>query len=370
MTVYKESEEFAKIRSFSGIIFDCDGVLIDSSRSYDLALNVCSKAISSLLGLDFEGSEYLEFLGELRKLGTFNNDWDSLAVSTAYFYSKAENTKLLDELPQIPILSQRIANFEARVMSVKEEKKTEIPFEEVTKIVSGMREGTKRDLVCQAILRNDSLVDNLKEILSYPKPVGEGFLATLFDEVVYGKKVFREMYGFDCATTFMSDPGLILEEKKIIEETALVSFFSACGGNLGIITGRPRIPTLFTLGETFTKWFTRPEICLFTGDYLLDVDEVKPSPKPMLKVAKNLDLKDPVLYVGDSGEDLLMAKNVNKSGLLKATVYFVGIASSIEKARYFESEGAYADCIVSDVNELASTLGRNAAQTTRIRAGR
>ena len=50
---------------------------------------------------------------------------------------------------------------------------------------------------------------------------------------------------------------------------------------------------MFTLGDTFRKWFTRPEICFFTGDYILDVDEVKPSPKPMFRVAKNLSSKYP-----------------------------------------------------------------------------
>jgi phosphoglycolate phosphatase-like HAD superfamily hydrolase len=118
---------------------------------------------------------------------------------------------------------------------------------------------------------------------------------------------------------------------------------------------------LFTLGDTFRKWFRRSELCLFTGDYLLDVEEVKPSPKPMYRVANNLDAKNPILYVGDSGEDVLLTKNANGSGLLDKKIYFAGIASTDEKARYFESEGRYVDCIVSDVNELALVVEQNAS---------
>jgi phosphoglycolate phosphatase-like HAD superfamily hydrolase len=192
--------------------------------------------------------------------------------------------------------------------------------------------------------------------------VGVGFLSTLFDEVVYGREVFKEMYGLDCATKDLSNPGLIINEKKLIGENALVTFFSASNGNLGIITGRPRVPTLFTMGDSFQKWFRKPELCLFTGDYILEEEEVKPSAKPMLKVASRLSSESPILYVGDSGEDLLMTKNVNKSGELSTRVYFAAIASSEEKAQYFESERGYVDCIVSDINELGSVIEENSSR--------
>jgi phosphoglycolate phosphatase-like HAD superfamily hydrolase len=362
MTVYKTSADFASVRTFSGIIFDCDGVLIDSTKSYDLALITCSRAFSSVLGSDLDDGDLVNAIEQIRKLGGFNNDWDSLAVIVAYLYSRAKDTKTLDDIAQISPLSERIRSFEAKAIQMTGKQKSTIGFADLIKIASSLPEGTNRDQLIGAILRDDSLAAKVTEVLSYPKPVGEGLLATFFEEVVYGRKVFREMYGFDCATSSMSNPGLILQEKKLVSEKALVSFFSASEGNLGIITGRPKIPTMFTMGDVLRKWFKRPEICFFTGDYILSVDEVKPSPKPMFKVAKNLSPKYPILYVGDSGEDLLMAKNANKSGLLSRNVYFAGIASTEEKARYFESEGRYVDCIVSDVNELGSVVEQNSSQ--------
>jgi phosphoglycolate phosphatase-like HAD superfamily hydrolase len=365
MTVYKSSEEFGKIRSFSGIIFDCDGVLIDATKSYDLALYVCSRAFASVLGLDFAEEDLMNAIGRIRELGGFNNDWDTLAVMVAFLYSASRETKSLDAIVELSPLAERLRSFETKVSQMNEAGKAKIGFRDLLETVSRLPEGTNRVQLTEALLRDPSLAERVSEITSYPKPVGESFLSTLYDEVVYGKHVFREMYGFDCATNSMSSPGLILQEKKLVSEAALVSFFSASGGNLGVITGRPRVPTLFTMGDTFAKWFTRPEICFFTGDYILSVDEVKPSPKPMFKVARNLS-KGPLLYVGDSGEDLLMAKSANKSGLLDAKVYFAGIAASEEKARYFESEGRYVDCIVSDVNELGSVVEQNASKQAKI----
>ena len=92
MTINKSSEDFARVSRFSGIIFDCDGVLIDSTRSYDRALVICFRGFSSLLGFDFGDEEFMNAIAEIRKLGGFNNDWDSLAVMVAYLFSKAGET--------------------------------------------------------------------------------------------------------------------------------------------------------------------------------------------------------------------------------------------------------------------------------------
>jgi phosphoglycolate phosphatase-like HAD superfamily hydrolase len=362
LTVYKNSPEFSKIANFGGIVFDCDGVLIDSSGSYDKALTFCSKAFASILTLDFQEDDLVKTIEKIRELGAFNNDWDTQAVIVDYLYSKSKDTGALDELSQIDRIPEQLRYFESLVIEGKQGTTKMIGFEDLRKIVSGLPEGTNRDKLSAKVLKDDSLAESVSDLISYPKPVGEGFLATLFDELVYGKKVFREMYGFDCETKSLSEPGFIVNEKKLVKEDALVSFFSASGGNLGIITGRPRIPTLQTLGDSFQRWFRRSDLCLFTGDYILDVEDVKPSGKPMLKVAKNLP-QQPILYVGDSGEDLLMTKNANKDEGISTKVYFAGIASSKEKADYFASEDGYVDCVVSDVNELGSLLEQNSSNS-------
>jgi hypothetical protein len=184
--------------------------------------------------------------------------------------------------------------------------------------------------------------------------VGEGLLSTLFDEIVYGREVFKDTYGFECGTRRLSVPGLIVHERILVSHSTLEFLSALSHGKFGMITGRPKIPTIHTLGQIFEKWFCNPEICMFTGDHILDIEEVKPSPKPMLKLAEKLpDKKSSILYVGDSSEDLLMARSANH--MLNERICFASVASSRAKLKYFEREGD-SECIVSNVNELVPAI--------------
>ena len=359
MAVYKISEEFVRNSKFSEIIFDCDGVLIDASQSYDLALEKSAKLFATLLGLKLNRVEFARAVESLRELGTFNNDWDTLAVAVAYLYGKSPDTGSLDQIANEKPLAARLRAFESR-LSREKRKLKKFDFKELFEIISGVPEGTRRDKLIEKILTEVRLRRKFYKVITYPKPVGKSFLGTLFDELVYGTKLFKETYGFDCVTRKISKPGLVIKERKLVSDLSLSHLNDLSGGNIGIITGRPRVPTIFTLGDSYRKWFN-PDLCLFTGDYLLEVEEVKPSAKPMIKVAKMVDSNRPILYVGDSGEDLLMVKNAKSSGQLDKKVYFAAIADSKEKIDFFESQKNMVDCIVSDVNELPGAIKGQAA---------
>src|SRR5208283_1062221 len=95
MSIYKVSERILdcvanESKPFAGIIFYCDGVLIDATKSYDLTVEQCSKAFSAGLGVQLSDDVQLyRVLELLRNLGTFNNDWDSVAVIVAYVFKKS-----------------------------------------------------------------------------------------------------------------------------------------------------------------------------------------------------------------------------------------------------------------------------------------
>ena len=355
MTVYKVSDRFSRAtKGFSGFVFDCDGVLIDASKSYDLALMSCGTAFASILGVKLDEAGLVRAVEALRELGTFNNDWDTLAVLVANLYGLANDTSLLDEISSLNSLSEKLERFEAGTLNPRQSSGI-ADFGSLIRAVQNSIEGTRRDEIIAKLLPDGAVRKRLYDAISYPKPVGEGLLATVFDEIVYGRLVFKETYGFECVTQKLSVPGLIIHEKKLVLDETLSSLSKASGGRLGIITGRPRVPTIYTLGNSYRSFFPDPEICLFTGDYMLNIEEVKPSPKPMLKVAAKLSKKSPIVYVGDSGEDLLMAKNANS--MLDGRVLFAGIATSKEKVEFFERHKDNVDCIVSNVNELPSVVG-------------
>lgn len=353
MTVYKASEEFTSNRKFSGVIFDCDGVLIDSSKSYDLALEKSGKLFATLLGLKFNPREYFRVVEALRELGAFNNDWDTLAVMVAFLYRESPDTELLDDIANMKPLAARLRTFESKVSKTRQRSR-KVSFNQLLKIVASAPEGTPRDKLVEEILTEKRKRIKFYKGIAYPKPVGESLLGTLFDELVYGPRIFKETYGLECATSRLSRPGLFYKEKKLVNSDVLSRLYDISRGNVGIITGRPRVPTIYTLGDSY-KWFN-PKLCLFTGDYLLEVEEVKPSAKPMIRVGRMIDSELPIIYVGDSGEDLLMVKNTNNSNQLNKRIYFVAIAESREKIDFFESQGKMIDCIISDVNELANVI--------------
>ena len=361
MTVYKASKRLQEQadKGFAGIIFDCDGVLIDSSRSYMATLETCSKSFAAVLGLRFEERDYERAVGALQLLGTFNNDWDTLTVLVAFFYAESSNRALLDKISEIESLRKRIAEFE--VISMNSEKDGELgklDFSRLDQILCNAKTGTKREEIVEMIFSPDKeLAKRFARAVSYPKPVGKGLLSTFFDEVMYGDLLFQKTYGIRRSTGLLSKEGMIANERKIASDETLAFLSRISSGNLGIITGRPQVPTVHTLGEQFLNFFSNQETCLFTGDYLLDAEEVKPSPKPMLKVARALKNKRlPIMYVGDAAEDILMVKRSNASSLLNGRVMFAGIAADEKKARFFLEQGNEVDCVVSSTNEMVSAL--------------
>jgi len=360
MSIYKVSKRMLDClasgsKPFAGIIFDCDGVLIDATKSYDLTVEQCAKAFGASLGLQLSDNGQLYHVLELlRNLGTFNNDWESVAVIVAYLFKKSNYRKTQGIDGLVP-LSQKLKVLESNYLS--RGSLNHLRLEELISFLASCPTGMTREEMIAILIQEKENRDELSNFLSYPAPVGEGLLATFFDEAMYGKQVFRETYGLECTTSFVSVPGNIQNESVLVEAEALSELSQLCAGNLGIITGRPKVPTVHTLGRLFHEYFRRKEICIFTGENLLDKEEVKPSPRPMLRLAEALqDRRSPILYVGDSEEDLLMVERANGSSLLgDQKVLFVAIAPSRERAIFFEKR-ENVECIVSNVNEIPKTI--------------
>lgn len=361
VTVYKASDRFQDQadKGFAGIIFDCDGVLIDARNSYGATLETCWKYFAAMLGFRFEESDYERIVRTVQSLGTFNNDWDTLAVLVAFCYAESSNRAGLDRISSIKPLRKRITEFEASSMDrEKEGNLARLDFSRLDQILSKMKTGGKREEIVRLIFSlNEEMVKRFESSVSYPKPVGKGLLSTFFDEVNYGELVFQKTYGISCSSEILSKEGKIANEKVIASGETLEFLSRISSGNLGIITGRPKVPTIHTLGKQFQNYFANPEICHFTGDYLLDDEEAKPSPKPMLKIANALkDKRLPIIYLGDAAEDILMVKMSNFPNLLNGRVMFAGIAADEKKARLFLEQENDADCVVSNTNEIVPAL--------------
>jgi phosphoglycolate phosphatase-like HAD superfamily hydrolase len=365
MSIYKVSERILdcvanESAPFAGIIFDCDGVLIDATKSYDFTVEQCANAFGASLGVRLSDDGQLYHVLELlRNLGTFNNDWDSVAVIVAYLFKTSNYDRKIQVIDNSAPLAQRLKALESNYLSSGSSDLNLLRLDELIQFLMSCPTGMTREEMIATLIQEKENRDELSNFLSYPAPVSVGLLATFFDEAMYGKQLFRETYDLECATTRVSVPGNIQNESVLVGAEALSELSRLCAGNLGIITGRPKVPTVHTLGRLFHEFFRRQEICVFTGENLLDIDEVKPSPRPMFRVGEALqDRHSPILYIGDSEEDLLMVERTNDSKLLgDQRVLFVAIAPTKERAQFFEKRGSEnVECIVSSVNEVWKAL--------------
>jgi phosphoglycolate phosphatase-like HAD superfamily hydrolase len=138
---------------------------------------------------------------------------------------------------------------------------------------------------------------------------------------------------------------VVLVSKKLLDRLSI-----KFQNKIAIVTGRGKQSTLYSLDKLFNRFNVGASIFLEDRPRSL----AKPNPKSLIMSINNLDSKHSV-YVGDSMEDLLMAKKAKNLG--KKTI-FCGIYGTAEnplaKKKFFEKNKA--DLILESINLLPKAL--------------
>jgi hypothetical protein len=209
-----------------------------------------------------------------------------------------------------------------------------------------------------------AIFEATKKFLAYPGRVGESPLTTVFEEIFCGVNLFQEQYGIQ--PQFYWGNGLINEEKTIISWKILEELASLMGRhNFGIATGRPYLLARHTLGKIL-EGFNR-KATVFIEDVVeeerrerrkgVEVDLTKPDPFSLLRSAEGLQPFHTAAFVGDSAEDVMMAKQAwRRNGRFLA----VGVYSTSRFKEDLISNFVRlkADAILPSINELAGLLKR------------
>ncbi|MCP8315261.1 MAG: hypothetical protein H3Z52_02050 [archaeon] len=379
-SAFVRRDSIEKLAKIDAIIFDCDGVLIDATKSYLMAVKETINYIfSSLIGLRIKEKLLDELIYILKKGGGFNNDWavsyvislltltimpkeikEALKRSTDSELFKATN-KPLDKLIIIKkSLKEKIRNIDFKISEESSKRLIELAERASS---SGFRFFERDIFLNSSILKDDlEILRSGKNILSYPGNVGDSLLITIFEEKFLGCKLFREIYGIDCR--FHQGKGLIENEKIMIKKEILKNLSSLIvGSKFGIASGRPFVATKYTMKDLLD--YFKPEARVF----LEDIDEVerevkqkgeivdlsKPNPYSLINCAKGLMPFNFALYLGDSMEDSIMVEFANK---IEVRYLFGGVyAHSIMKDEQiidFIKRGA--DLIIPSVRELPLVL--------------
>jgi len=334
----------AQLAKVDAVAFDCDGVLIDARRSYDATIKaVVETMVKELTGVRLPLSKVIpKLIAVIRRTGGFNSDWDSTYALTLFSVVALENKKggrgsardALDALENI-VEEFGSAPRERGAMAVDNFLQSKFPS------LQGR-------------------LEKAREYLGYPGRGSEGRMPACFDELYFGGALFQKLHGV--AARNPRRKGLIELERALVKRGTLEAIAKVVGrGRIVMITGRPYVGTEYSLGKTLMSYFHRgSSIFIGDADIFPELHEEydryrKPSPEALIRAKQRLSSKA-MLYVGDSGEDVMMVQHARQRGLkgfLFAGVYETSPDPEVQLS-FFEQEGA--DVTAENVNLIPSAL--------------
>jgi phosphoglycolate phosphatase-like HAD superfamily hydrolase len=370
------------LRGIGKLIFDFDGVLVQTSQSYRKTVRkVVDYYFLELLGLEGEEGKLatLQDIQKFKDTGLYNNDWNlSYAFITYYL------TLLMRELKQ----KSALKDFTKRFYNLQ--------FSEIKSFIQSLIEVSnflkrykvnKTDLVNlkdNGIIGLDLFLAQAK--LEKPKPIKTSLvgidpevaeeeqrfvrklvpydlekpdlLKRLFEETYLGKELFNKFYG---VPSFFKFDESFLDKETFIPTKETMDLLRRQFGKFGIYSGRPRTQGMYILKKYDYMGYFDEKRSVFLGDLLKSEAEMeklgKPDPTLFIELTEKLvDRETGVAYVGDGIADALLVKNVRSEGL--ENLSFLGVMSSSEDSNKLLTEyGKHgADVIMTEVNDIPYIL--------------
>jgi len=258
------------------IIFDVDGVLVDTRRSYRKAIIESVRWFLRKLGIPERPRARIADIARFKSIPGFNSDWD-VAYALALFYLVRQRGRRIG----LGGWCRRIAGEGGGIKGARRALKELGDEREITKGWSS---------------------DNT---LSNP-------IYRIFQEIYLGRDGFRKAYGE--RARWWRKRGLIENERLLVSVRELRALAKRYA--LALVTGRPR----HDLEHVVDAWGLREVFPVRVA--LEDVKSGKPHPEPIRLALRLLGVEGgEALYVGDGVDDALAAK---AAGVRFAGVKFPG----------------------------------------------
>lgn len=272
--IYLQDNIDEKIKDIDSIIFDCDGVLIDITNSYDMAIQRTTeyilKEIANISKFDPVNSEIID---GFKSTGGFNDEVD---LTYAAILSLAAANKL----------NKRGKNFVFEVIDNADQS----GIQSVEKYLDSINVD----------------ISELKNKLNYPGRHSENLLYSIFDQIFYGPILYTKLFK---KKSKFSDDGLIDNDVVLIKQEMMDSLKNKFKNKIAIVTGRGIESIRYSLKEDFDKFDLKNSVFLEDEERSL----AKPNPDSLIRSIKGLGSSH-CLYVGDSMEDLIMAQKASEKG--------------------------------------------------------
>ncbi|MBA4437486.1 MAG: HAD-IA family hydrolase [Nitrosopumilaceae archaeon] len=300
--------------TFDSIIFDCDGVLVDITNSYDQTIVKTAKyvletlaKISDSIKIDFK------IIDGFKSTGGFNDEVD---------------------LTYAAILS---------IVAAKKLKKDQTEFINLV-IKNSDSTGIKS---VETFLKNQVDISEIIKQLSYPGSHKDNILYQIFDQLFYGPELYSKLFK---NTSKFSETGLIENDIVIFNNDLADKLENKFHNRISMVTGRGKESVKYSLKNLLDKFDLQNS--MFLEDEPREL--AKPNPQSLVNSITGMNSKS-CLYVGDSMEDFIMAK---KATILGNKTTFCGIIGTSknpeEKLQLFEQNEAI--LVLDSINLLPKVL--------------
>ena len=358
-TIYVRESSKPRLAVVDALVFDCDGVLIDIRESYGRCVAAqTATLVEALTGASFEPSEIDDdVIYAYKSLGGFNNDWALVYTLTLLIASSLpEETQSLAE--KISAKSTKITNPAEHLKYISTQPKPTKTITDVKQLL--ISESSKLDST--GTRSTDRLLGSTlaetRKALAYPKPVGESIIATQFEEMFSGPKLYTETWGLKPIFDTKVEPYVNREKVEVKQETfdALATIIG--GKKFGIASGSAENTAKHVLGKLADNLTPQAEVwyeAIEKASRETGKPLGKPNPYSLQRSASTLEPFKTLLYVGDGISDMLTSKNAMRTDdrYAFAGVYALNTPSEASKIRFLQ-DGA--DIVAPTVNELPTAL--------------
>ncbi|MHA7734273.1 HAD-IA family hydrolase [Nitrosopumilus sp. S6] len=300
-------------QKFDSIIFDCDGVLVDITQSYDKTIDLtCKYVLKEFAGIDSIPIDH-KIIDGFKASGGFNDEVD---LTYAVVLSLYAATKLNKE-----------------------------PSEFIYDVISNANKTGIRSV--QSYL--ESLCD-ISQFLSKLGSLGDRHnnpVYSIFDQLFFGPEIYEKLFK---KQSKFSEEGMISNDKVILSISLLQTLQKEFGTKLAIITGRGIESIRYSLKDMLNYFDTKSSA--FLEDEPREL--AKPNPTTLIRAIQSMESKN-CLYVGDSVEDYLMAKEATQAGNPTTFCAIVGTSTNPEARRkLFADYGV--KMILESINDIPKVL--------------
>ncbi|MFB1007040.1 MAG: phosphatase, partial [Nitrosopumilus sp.] len=200
------------------LIFDCDGVLIDITKSYDQTIITTAKyVLETLANIDDSIDIDFKIIDGFKSTGGFNDEVD---------------------LTYAAILS---------IVAAKKLKKDQTEFI-FTVIKNSDSTGIKS---VELFLKNQVDISKIINQLSYPGSHKENILYQIFDQLFYGPELYLKLFKNNSK---FSNSGLIENDDVILNDELCIKLQKKFGKHISMVTGRGKESVSYSLKNLLQKF--------------------------------------------------------------------------------------------------------------------